>query len=59
MSVELTRIFLPVGQGACYLEEFVSVGEQNENRFVMMYDCGSTSTGWARKVLQKALENIS
>lgn len=59
MSVELTRTFLPVGQGACYLEEFVFSEKQNKTKFVMMYDCGCTSTDWAKKVLKKELENIS
>jgi len=33
----MTRTFLPVGQGACYLEQFRCGG----SRFTIMYDCGS------------------
>ena len=59
MSIKLMRTFLPVGQGACYLEEFTLGSFPNNPHFVMMYDCGSSTKDFAKDVLKKELENIS
>ena len=59
MAIILTRTFLPVGQGACYLEEFTLGTSPNNPRFVMMYDCGSNTKDFAKDVLKKELKNIS
>lgn len=40
----MIRSFLPVGQGACYLEQFEIYKNKKYNRINIMYDCGSSTS---------------
>ena len=39
----IIRSFLPVGQGACYMERFYFRDDEEKN-IIVMYDCGSSSS---------------
>ena len=39
----MIRSFLPVGQGACYMERF-DFRDDEEKDIIVMYDCGSSSS---------------
>ena len=48
----MTRSFLPVGQGAFYVERFHNSGGQRDN--IVVYDCGSTSKICVERAIKRA-----
>lgn len=48
----MTRSFLPVGQGAFYVERFHNSGGHRDN--IVVYDCGSTSKECVERAIKRA-----